>query len=212
VLEVSGITTGADGLAWGLALAEAEGTGEEAVFGGVPELTRTSAIAIANAATMLPVIVQKSVRPRRIGPPRPSCLGLGNLVSSPAIPTGDKSALQAPASPGGFHARRGRSVVGYPVVRLVSRGTATGRMLWADKLATSPAGTQPVLGLAGQAAVQTAGAKTPGKAPLLAYDLGTGRLAWRALMPTFVQAPPVPIPGGLLLQPADPPYACAVAS
>lgn len=102
-------------------------------------------------------------------------------------------------------------VVGYPVVRLVSRGTATGRMLWANKLATSPAGTQPVLGLAGQAAVQTAGAKTSGKAPLLAYDLGTGRLAWRALMPTFVQAPPVPIPGGLLLQSADPPYACAVA-
>ena len=48
----------------------------------MPELTRTSAITIAAAATMLPVIVQESVGPRRIGPPRPSCLGLGNLASS----------------------------------------------------------------------------------------------------------------------------------
>jgi hypothetical protein len=48
------------------------GTSEEAAFCGVPELTWITAITTATAATMLPVIVQKSVRPRCIGPPRPS--------------------------------------------------------------------------------------------------------------------------------------------
>jgi hypothetical protein len=28
-------------------------------------------------------------------------------------------------------------------------------------------------------------------------------------MPSFVQSPPVPVPGGLLVQSADPVYACA---
>jgi hypothetical protein len=82
VLEVSGITTGADSLAGGLALVEMGGTGEEAAFGGVPELTWIKAATTATAATTLPIIVQKSVRPRRIGPPRPSCLSLGNVASS----------------------------------------------------------------------------------------------------------------------------------
>src|SRR5262249_5326455 len=57
--------------------------GEEAAFGGAPELTRITAITTATAATTLPIIAQTSVRPRRIGPPRPSCLSLGNLASSP---------------------------------------------------------------------------------------------------------------------------------
>src|SRR5215471_1496713 len=59
------------------------GTGEEAAFGGAPELTRITAITTATAATTLPIITQTRVRPRRIGPPRPSCLSLGNLASSP---------------------------------------------------------------------------------------------------------------------------------
>src|SRR5215831_6722920 len=58
------------------------GTGEEAAFGGAPELTMITAITTATAATTLPVITQTSARPRRIGPPRPSCLSLGNLASS----------------------------------------------------------------------------------------------------------------------------------
>jgi hypothetical protein len=81
VLDVFGITTGAGSPAGEPALAEMDGAGEEAAFGGVPELTRVNAITIATAATMLPIIVQKSARPRCIGPPAPSCLNLGNLVS-----------------------------------------------------------------------------------------------------------------------------------
>jgi hypothetical protein len=71
VLEVFGITTGADSPAGELALAEMDGAGEEAAFGGVPELTRINAITTVTAATMLPVIVPKSVRPRCIDPPTP---------------------------------------------------------------------------------------------------------------------------------------------
>ena len=52
--------------------------------------------------------------------------------------------------------------------------------------------------------------RTPGAtAPLLAYQTASGRLAWQAGMPTFVQSPPVRVSGGILVQPADPVYACA---
>jgi outer membrane protein assembly factor BamB len=101
-------------------------------------------------------------------------------------------------------------VVGYLAVRLVSRDAATGKQLWARTLATTPAGPQPVLLLAGQAIVQTAPAHPHRAAPLLAYHLATGRPAWRASMTTFVQAAPIPAAGGLLIQPADPSYACAL--
>jgi outer membrane protein assembly factor BamB len=101
-------------------------------------------------------------------------------------------------------------VVGYPAVRLVSRDAATGRQQWARPLATSAVGPQPVLQVAGQVIVQ-GGAGPHRVAPLLAYDLATGRPAWRAGLPAFVQAAPVPASGGLLLQPADPGYGCAVA-
>jgi hypothetical protein len=100
-------------------------------------------------------------------------------------------------------------VAGYLAVRLVSRDTATGKQLWARTLATIPAGPQPVLRLAGQAIVQTATARAHRAAPLLSYNLATGRAAWRADMPALVQMPPVPAMGGLLIQPADPGYACA---
>jgi hypothetical protein len=79
-----------------------------------------------------------------------------------------------------------------------------------------------VLRLADQAIVQTGEHRAhrpapcwpmtwPPARPLLAYDLATGRLAWRADMPTFVQTPPVPAAGGVLIQPADPGYACLAA-
>jgi outer membrane protein assembly factor BamB len=100
-------------------------------------------------------------------------------------------------------------VAGYPAVRLVSRDAATGKRLWARTLAATTAGPQPVLSLASQAIVQTTPAQAHQAAPLRSYHLATGRPAWQASMPTFAQAPPVPAAGGLLIQPADPGYACA---
>ena len=44
-------------------------------------MTKISAITSATAAMTLPVIVQKSVRPRRTGPPRPSFPSPGNWAS-----------------------------------------------------------------------------------------------------------------------------------
>jgi len=102
-------------------------------------------------------------------------------------------------------------VAGFLAVRLVSRNAATGKQLWARTLAAIPAGPQPVLRMGGQAIVQT-GATRPGRpASLLSYDLATGRPGWHAAMPAFAQTPPVPAAGGLLVQPADPGFACASA-
>lgn len=100
-------------------------------------------------------------------------------------------------------------MAGFPTVRLVSRSAASGAVLWARRLSTTPAGVQPVLLRAGDAVVQTAPRRAGQPAPLLAYDLATGKPAWTADMPTFVQVPPVPVHGGLLVQPADPPEGCA---
>lgn len=100
-------------------------------------------------------------------------------------------------------------VAGYPAVRLVSRSAATGKRLWARSLATPAAGPQPVLSLAGQAIVQATPAQANQAAPLRSYHLATGRPAWQASLPRFALAPPVPAAGGLLIQPADPGYACA---
>jgi hypothetical protein len=82
VLEVLGITTGADLLVGVLAPADAGGTGEEAAFDDEPDVTFSTTNTTATAATTIPIIVQKSVRPRGMGPPRPSCLRRGNLASS----------------------------------------------------------------------------------------------------------------------------------
>jgi hypothetical protein len=68
-----------------------------------------------------------------------------------------------------------------------------------------------VLSLAGQAIVQTTAARAHRPAPLLSYDLATGRPAWRADLATSVTTPPVPAAGRLLIQPADPGYACALS-
>ena len=54
--------------------------------------------------------------------------------------------------------------------------------------------------------------RKPGStAQLRAYQMAGGRLAWQVGMPTFVQAPAVLVPGGILVQPADLAYACAAA-
>src|SRR5262249_14062694 len=102
-------------------------------------------------------------------------------------------------------------VAGFPDVRLVSRDAATGRQQWARALATGPAGSQPVLRVRGHAVVQTAAARAHQPSPLLAYDLAGRRLAWRSMMQAFVQTAPVPVAGGLLIQPADLGSACALA-
>jgi hypothetical protein len=41
--------------------------------------------------------------------------------------------------------------------------------------------------------------------------MASGRLAWQAGVPAFVEAPTVLVPGGILVQPADLAYACATA-
>jgi outer membrane protein assembly factor BamB len=106
----------------------------------------------------------------------------------------------------------GTSVVlteGQGHVALVARDEVNGRVRWRDSVSGPSEGYLPVLA-AGPLAILQGEPRTPGAtAPLLAYQTSSGRLAWRAGMPTFVQSPPVLVPGGILVQPADPVYACA---
>ena len=106
----------------------------------------------------------------------------------------------------------GTSVVlteGQEHVTLVARDEVNGRVRWRDSVSGPSEGYQPVLS-GGPLAMLQGEPRAPGAtAPLLAYQTASGRLAWRAAMPTFVQSPPVLVPGGILVQPADPVYACA---
>jgi outer membrane protein assembly factor BamB len=100
---------------------------------------------------------------------------------------------------------------GQQPVRLVARNAADGRVIWQDTLPQAPVGQQQVI-QAGPLAVLQGMPSHPGSAaPLRAYQLSGGRLAWQASLPAFVQWSPVLVPGGLLVQPADPPYGCALA-
>ncbi len=106
----------------------------------------------------------------------------------------------------------GTSVVGiegqdHPA--LVARDAVTGRVRWRDSL-SGPSESYLPLAAAGAEAILSGEPATPGAAaPLRAYQVATGRLAWQAQMPAFVSSPPVPVPGGLLVQAADPMYGCA---
>jgi len=83
----------------------------------------------------------------------------------------------------------------------------TGRPRW-----TIPGGVPqyPALQVAGGFVLVNSNATGPSiPNTLTAVIAATGRAAWRAAMPTFVQSPPVLVPGGILVQPADPVYACA---
>jgi outer membrane protein assembly factor BamB len=106
----------------------------------------------------------------------------------------------------------GTSVVGVEGqarVVMVARDAATGRVRWRDSLPGPSDGYLPVLA-AGTLAILPGEPAAPGAtAPLRAYQTATGRLAWQAAMPAFVQAPPVLVPGGILVQAADTEYACA---
>ncbi len=100
-------------------------------------------------------------------------------------------------------------VEGQGHVALVARDAATGRVRWRDPLSGPSEGYLPILA-AGTLAVLPGEPGTPGAtAPLRAYQTATGSLAWQAAMPAFVQSPPVLVPGAMLVQSADPVYACA---
>lgn len=109
------------------------------------------------------------------------------------------------------YALEGGDATDYPVPRIADRAAATGAPRWARALAAPAFGPQPVLGIGGQAVVATSSG-TPGRtAPLLAFHADSGQPAWRVDLPTLVAAPPVAVPGGLLVQAADPGYACPAA-
>jgi outer membrane protein assembly factor BamB len=108
----------------------------------------------------------------------------------------------------------GTSVIlteGQDHVAVVDRDVANGRVRWRDPAPGAPGGYQPVLAVGPLAILQGDPGAPGGTAPLRAYQAASGRLAWQAGMPTFVQSPPVLVSGGILVQPADTMYACAVA-
>ena len=102
-------------------------------------------------------------------------------------------------------------VEGLDHAAVVARDVAAGRVRWRDSLPGPSGGNQPVLAVGALAVLQGA-PRTPGApAPLRAYQVASGKLAWQAGLPAFVQAPPVLVPGGILIQPADTMYACAAS-
>jgi outer membrane protein assembly factor BamB len=103
------------------------------------------------------------------------------------------------------------AVEGQQPARLVARDAADGRVIWQDTLAQPPIGNQQVTRAgAGNALVPEQPGRPGEPAPLYAYDLTSGKPAWQASLPTLVTLPPLPVPGGFLLQPADAVYACPV--
>jgi len=108
----------------------------------------------------------------------------------------------------------GASVVlteGQDHVTVVARDAVNGRVRWRDSVPGRSEGYQPVV-QAGPLAVLQGEPRVPGgPAPLFAYQTASGRLAWRVGLPAFVQPPPVLVPGGILVQPGDPVYGCALA-
>jgi outer membrane protein assembly factor BamB len=99
----------------------------------------------------------------------------------------------------------------YPVPRITDRNAANGALHWARALGAQAFGPQPVLRIGTQVVVQTNSDKPGGTAPLLAFHAGSGQPAWRVDLPTFVPAPPVLVPGGLLVQAAGSGYGCLAA-
>jgi hypothetical protein len=97
------------------------------------------------------------------------------------------------------------------VPRIADRAAAAGALRWARALTAQAFRPQPVVGIGSQAVVATSSGTPGGTAPLPAFHAGSGQPAWRVDLPTLVAAPPVVVPGGLLIQAADPGYACPVA-
>ncbi len=96
-------------------------------------------------------------------------------------------------------------------VAVVARDVVNGRVRWRDPVSGPSEDYQPVLAVGPLAILQGEPGDPGSTAQLRAYQMASGRLAWQVGMPTFVQAPTVLVPGGILVQPADPEYACAAA-
>jgi outer membrane protein assembly factor BamB len=95
-------------------------------------------------------------------------------------------------------------------VAVVARDAVNGRVRWRVPAPGPSEGYQAVLA-AGPLAILLGEPGTPGAAAaLLAYRTASGRIAWQAVMPAFVQSAPVLVAGGILVQPADTAYACAL--
>jgi outer membrane protein assembly factor BamB len=99
--------------------------------------------------------------------------------------------------------------------RLVDRAAANGRVQWRDALPQTPNAGQQVIQAGPLALLQGSPEGKVGRpmppALLSAYQLASGRLAWRADLSAFAPLAPVPVPDGILVQPADPTYVCALA-
>jgi hypothetical protein len=95
--------------------------------------------------------------------------------------------------------------------RDVELSAANGGLLWVQALPGEAFGPQPVLAIGIQVVVQTNSGRPGGTAPLLAFHAGSGQPAWRVNLPALVPTAPVVVPGGLLVQAADPGYACPAA-
>ena len=99
-------------------------------------------------------------------------------------------------------------VEGQGHVAAIARDAATGRVRWRDSLPGPSESYLPIRAAGPLAILPGEPATTGATAPLRAYQTASGRLAWQAGMPSVVQWPPVLVPGGMLVQSADPVYAC----
>jgi outer membrane protein assembly factor BamB len=101
---------------------------------------------------------------------------------------------------------------GFGPVHLVERSAVNGAIRWQDTLAEQPAGPAQAV-VAGQL-ILVPGIPEPASRPaeLAAYRLDSGGQVWRLTLPAPLADSPVLLPGGgLLIQPADFAYACAVS-
>jgi outer membrane protein assembly factor BamB len=106
----------------------------------------------------------------------------------------------------------GTSVIGVEGqghVAMVARDAVTGRVRWRASLSGPSESYVPILATGTLAILPGEPGTAGAAAPLRAYQMATGRLAWQAAMPAFVQSPPVLVPGAMLVQSADPMYGCA---
>jgi outer membrane protein assembly factor BamB len=109
-------------------------------------------------------------------------------------------------------------IPGFGSVRLVDRDAASGRIQWQDALADPPVAADQVLRAGQVVVVQGVPVRGDEDSVLSAYRLGSsggmsgGGLAWRIGLPAIAAVAPVPVQTSgpaLLVQPADPAYACA---
>jgi outer membrane protein assembly factor BamB len=103
-------------------------------------------------------------------------------------------------------------VAGFGAVRLNDRDVSSGRIRWQDVLADPPVGSGQVAQAGQLVVVQGMPVQGDRVSELSAYRLDGGGLAWRVSLPAIAEVTPVALPPsgpGLLVQPADPAYACA---